>query len=230
MDLDDCMWWIHQDCLLHVLGVECCGILHDTIVHHLVELLTKGKLNLKNEDIKMTLEGYRTLISFGDLNIENDLLFWTQVSRNKSEKRIRWFTKGKKTCSLRLQKILMNDIIGHDSYHRFSTTETRNRCQFTYLAWYYGDRQATKSFKKYDMNIIVNRYPDIFPSHETLNEHTAPMKKCLFYSNIIPLPLLSSNTTSSITRSLSTTSPSPTSLSVKSLSSSLAWDSPYLRV
>ena len=187
-DLNESIWWIHEDCLLDVLQVDYNGVSKKTCIHLLVKLLTKGKLN--SNGINMKLEGISPLLNFDDLNLTNDLSFWYQVNRSdlmsdKSgirSKRIRWFTKGPLTTLLTLQIKILKDIIGHDDSRSLSSSEIRKRRQSTYIDWYHGKRIATKSFKLHDLIPIAKRYPDIFISSDT---YADTMKRCILYSNLI---------------------------------------------
>ena len=139
-DLDESIWWIHEESLLDVLQVDYSGVCKIKCIDLLVKLLTKGKLSSERDGIDMKLEKYDRILNFYDHKIDNDLSFWCEVNCYKSHKQVRWFTKGKYTTLLKLQKTVMKVIIGHEDSRLMSQEETRKRCQSNYIDWYHGKK------------------------------------------------------------------------------------------
>ena len=56
-NLDESIWWIHEERLLDVLGVDYSSIAKNICTDLLIKLITKGKLTLKADGIAMKLIG-----------------------------------------------------------------------------------------------------------------------------------------------------------------------------
>ena len=155
-DLDESIWWIHKERLIDVLGVDYSSIAKNICTDLVIKLITKGKLTLKADGIAMKLIGFHKISCIYDMNIDNDFCFWCEVCRSKSQKRVRWFTKGKYPTLLRLQKTIMNDIVGHNDSRSLSCENIRKRRQSTYIGWYNGRQYASESFNTHD--VIKNQF------------------------------------------------------------------------
>ena len=115
--LESSIWWIHEDALLDVLGVQHDGFTLDNHRHCvclLIKLLKIGKLTAKVDGVDIILQGER-LVNIKDLDEDNSYKFWMQLYGSNKEK---WFNKGNPQHSLNFQHDIINTYTNSDLFQQ----------------------------------------------------------------------------------------------------------------